>query len=155
MALRQTSWQRKSRQACPQYNPLAVWNKKVLGCHFPPKCYTPSNKSRKRSKTRTTIQNENHAAMQNGNHGSKRQSRIETIQVQRGTLVPPKPVSTAALECKAKGSNPRGRQLENYWQIFNPDPRQVKASESFPKDHAPPKVRPMSIAGLTTGADGR
>ena len=57
--------------------------------------------------------------------------------------------------CKAKGSNPGGRWLKNCQQIKNPDPRQVKASESFPKDHAPPKVQPMSIAGLTTGADGR
>ena len=57
---------------------------------------------------------------------------------------------------KCRESNrEKARQTTRVWQINNPDPRQVKASESFPKDHAPPKVRPMSIAGLTTGVDGR
>ena len=41
------------------------------------------------------------------------------------------------------------------FEVRKPDSTQVKAWKSYPKDHAPPKVRPMSIASPTTGADGR
>ena len=38
------------------------------------------------------------------------------------------------------------------WQ---PDAGQVKAQQSYPKDHPGTNPGPMSIASLTTGADGR
>lgn len=36
-----------------------------------------------------------------------------------------------------------------------PDAGQVKAQQSYPKDHLSSNSGPMSIASLTTGADGR
>jgi hypothetical protein len=45
--------------------------------------------------------------------------------------------------------------MHNGSLLLLPDAGQVKAQQSYPKDHPSKNLGPMSIASPTTGADGR